>query len=168
MVPATAVDLLRSIRQTLGEGWQGDRADAPMLLIGMDLVKDTAVLLAAYDDAQGITARFNLNLAVRINRELGGDIPIDALVHRAVWNDAFARVEMHLEAARDIDFTVAEQSFTMQAGETIHTENSHKFTRRSAAMLLQAGGWTPLQRWQDDAAQFSVILAYASEERSAP
>lgn len=168
MVPATAVDLLRSIKQTLGHGWKGDPANAPMLLIGMDLVKDPAVLLAAYDDAQGITARFNKNLALRINRELGGDIPLEALAHRAVWNDAFARIEMHLEALRDMAFTVAGCSFTMRRGETIHTENSHKFTRRSADLLLQAGGWTPLQRWRDDAAQFSVILARASETRGAP
>ena len=114
MVPATAVDLLRSIKQTLAEGWRDDPADAPMLLIGMDLVKDPAVLLAAYDDAQAITARFNCNLAVRINRELAGDIPLEALAHGAVWNDDFARIEMHLEARRDIAFTVAGQSFTMR------------------------------------------------------
>ena len=160
MVPRTAVDLLRSMRQTLGEG--------SMLLIGMDLIKDRAVLEAAYDDAAGVTAAFNVNLATRINRELDGTIPVDALRHVARWQDDFARVEMHLEAKRDIAFRVAGHDFTMRKGETIHTENSHKFDTRSASMLLLAGGWTPCQRWTDGEQRFSVILAEASEARSAP
>lgn len=168
MVPRTAVDLLRSIRDTLGEGWDGMSADAPLLLIGMDLVKAPAVLLAAYDDAAGVTARFNLNLAERIKRELDSDIPVDALRHRAVWNDTDARIEMHLVATRAIAFRVGGRSFAMADGETIHTENSHKFTRRSANLLLQAGGWTPVQRWLDEAESFSLILARASEQRGAP
>lgn len=168
MVPRTAVDLLRSMKATLGEDWNGNPAEAPLLLIGMDLVKDPAVLTAAYDDAAGVTARFNRNLAARINRELGGDIPFDALTHKAVWNDDFARVEMHLEAARPIAFTVAGQQFAMRTGETIHTENSHKFTRRSANLLLQAGGWSPQERWLDSKERFSLILARATEPRNAP
>lgn len=160
MVPRTAVDLLRTMRETLGEGSK--------LLIGMDLVKDPAVLEAAYDDAKGVTAEFNLNLARRINRELGGTIPVDQLAHVARWNDDFARVEMHLEAKADIAFEVAGHSFTMRSGETIHTENSHKFTRRSSATLLLAGGWTPVTRWLDSGEQFSLILAEASIPRSAP
>ena len=163
MVPQTAVDLLRSMRATLG----GEGA-APLLLIGMDLVKDRTVLEAAYDDARGVTGEFNLNLARRINRELDGSIPVDDLRHVARWNDDFARVEMHLEAAQDIAFSVCNRSFTMTAGETIHTENSHKFTRRSANTLLLAGGWTPRQRWMDAKERFSVILAEATEKRNAP
>ena len=164
MVPRTAVDLLRSMLATLG----AEEGEKPLLLIGMDLVKDKAVLEAAYDDARGITAEFNLNLARRINRELGGTIPVEALRHRAPWNDDFARVEMHLEATRDIHFDVAGQHFTMRAGETIHTENSHKFTRRSANTLLLAGGWTPIERWTDGEERFSLILAEATEKRDAP
>lgn len=160
MVPRTAVDLLRSMRETLG-------SDA-LLLIGMDRVKDPAVLTAAYDDAQGVTAAFNLNLAVRINRELGGTIPEDALRHKAVWNDMLGRIEMHLEAARDIAFEVAGQPFAMRAGETIHTENSHKYDTRAATMLLLAGGWTPREVWCDAQDWFTVILAEASEYRTAP
>ena len=163
MVPRTAVDLLRSMRATLG-----GPDDTPQLLIGMDLVKDAAVLEAAYDDARGVTAQFNLNLARRINRELGGTIPIDAMRHVARWNDQFARIEMHLEATRPIDFAVGNHTFAMQRGETIHTENSHKFTRRSANMLLLAGGWTPRHRWTDRNTLFSVILAEATERRDAP
>lgn len=164
MVARTSVDLLRSMRATLG----GTEADRPLLLIGMDLVKDASVLEAAYDDAKGVTAAFNLNLAQRINRELEGTLPVESLKHRAVWNDDFARVEMHLEAQRDIAFTVSGESFAMQKGETIHTENSHKFTRRSANLLLLAGGWTPLKRLTDSQGRFSLILAEASEHRDAP
>lgn len=160
MVARTAVDLLRTMRATLGEGSQ--------LLIGMDLVKDAALLEAAYDDAAGITAAFNLNLAHRINRELGGTIPVDKLTHRAVWNDTYARIEMHLVAREDLSFDVSGTRFDMRAGETIHTENSHKFELRSQNTLLLAGGWTPRRRWTDSAERFSVILADATLPRSAP
>ena len=164
MVPRTAVDLLRSMRLTL----QADHGVQPLLLIGMDLVKDPAVLIAAYDDAKGVTAAFNLNLIRRINRELAGTIPADALRHLARWNDDFARIEMHLEAMRDIEFQVSGETFAMTASETIHTENSHKFTRRSANLLLAAAGWTPRKRWLDRARQFSLILAEATAPRNAP
>lgn len=160
MVPRTATDLLRTMRETLGEGSH--------LLIGMDLVKNPAVLVAAYDDAAGVTAAFNLNLAERINRELGGTIPLEALRHEARWNDDFSRIEMHLRAIRPIAFEIAGRTFTMAEGETIHTENSHKFSRRSANTLLLAGGWTPRMRWLDGEGRFSVILADATVARSAP
>ncbi len=160
MVARTAVDLLRTMRATLGEGSQ--------LLIGMDLVKDPAVLEAAYDDAAGVTARFNLNLAERINRELEGSIPVDLLRHVARWNDEYSRIEMHLEAIEPITFKVSGRAFSMTEGETIHTENSHKFSRRSSTTLLLAGGWTPRQRWMDGEERFSLILADATVPRSAP
>ncbi len=160
MVPATATDLLRSMRATLGEG--------ALLLIGMDLVKDTGVLIAAYNDAAGVTARFNRNLLHRINRELEGDIPVDAFAHAARWNDVYARIEMHLLARRDVAFAVSGHGFAMREGETIHTENSHKFTRRTSNMLLAAGGWEPRARWTDSAGQFSLLLAEATPPRSAP
>ena len=160
MVAATATDLLRSMRASLGEG--------ALLLIGMDQVKDESVLLAAYDDTEGVTAAFNRNLAVRVNRELDGDIPLAALHHDARWNDALARIEMHLVAEEDIAFTVSGQHFTMRAGESIHTENSHKFTKRSAQLLLAAGGWEPRARWTDAAGQFALYLAEAVPPRSAP
>ena len=140
----------------------------PLLLIGMDLVKDQQVLEAAYDDSQGVTGEFNLNLARRINRELDGNIPVEALRHIAPWNDDFARIEMRLEAIDDIEFEVAGERFSMRRGETIHTENSHKFTRRSANTLLLAGGWTPQARWTDSGDRFSLILAEATEKRDAP
>jgi dimethylhistidine N-methyltransferase len=160
MIPATGVDLLRAMRRTLGTGaW---------LFIGFDRVKDPAELLQAYDDGAGTTARFNLNLLERINRELGGDIPAEAFRHRAVWNDRLSRVEMHLEATVDVRFEVSGSPFTMTAGETIHTENSHKYGERDARLLLLAGGWTPVEEWTDEGARFALVLARAEPERSAP
>lgn len=160
MVARTAVDLLRSMRQTLGTG--------SMLLIGMDLIKDAAVLEAAYDDAASVTAEFNLNLLRRINRELNGTIPAEKMRHKAVWNDTYARIEMHLEATEDLSFDVSGRHFVMTRGETIHTENSHKFDRRSQYTLLLAGGWTPRERWTDAQERFSLILAEAAAPREAP
>jgi dimethylhistidine N-methyltransferase len=160
MVPASGVDLLRAMRRTLGTGaW---------LLIGFDRVKAPAELLRAYDDEAGTTAAFNLNLLDRINRELAGDIPIDAFRHRAVWNEKLSRIEMHLQATRDVGFEVADRHFSMSAGETIHTENSHKYGERDARLLLLAGGWTPAEEWTDEGARFALVLARADPERSAP
>lgn len=160
MIPLMAVDLLRAMRASLGIG--------AMLLIGMDRIKGEDVLVPAYDDAQGVTAAFNLNLLERINRELDGDVPVEAFRHKAVWNDDRARIEMHLEAVRDVAFTVDGRSFQMAAGETIHTENSHKYGERDARILLRAGGWTPVAAWTDPEGLFGVYLAEAQVERPAP
>ena len=146
-----AADLLRTMAATLGSG--------SMLLIGIDRIKDPRILLPAYDDAQGVTAAFNLNLLHRINRELEGSVPVDAFRHVARWNDAEARVEMHLEAARKIHFEVCGRKFSMVKRETIHTENSFKYDRQEARMLLRAGGWAPIADWTDQRELFSLILA---------
>lgn len=151
MEPSAAVDLLRAMRRLLGDG--------AMLLIGMDRIKDESRLVRAYDDAAGVTAAFNLNLITRINRELHGDMPIDAFVHRALWNDGKARIEMHLEATRALHFQVAGHAFTMDEGETIHTESSHKYGPRDSRLLLRAAGWEPTREWTDDEGLFSLILA---------
>jgi dimethylhistidine N-methyltransferase len=160
LVPRTAVDLLRAMKDTLGPG--------AFLLIGMDRIKDVGVLMRAYDDAAGITAEFNLNLLHRINRELGGDIEVEAFRHRAVWNDAMGRIEMHLEALRDLGFSVAGVRFAMKAGETIHTENSHKYGLRDSRLLLRAAGWGVVEQWTDPDEQFAMILAQAEAPRFAP
>ncbi|OYY66750.1 L-histidine N(alpha)-methyltransferase [Sphingomonas sp. 28-62-11] len=160
MIPASAVDLLRAMRKWLDTG--------AMLLIGMDRLKDEDVLVRAYDDAQGVTAAFNLNLLERINRELDGTIPVEAFRHRAIWNDMRSRIEMHLEAQRDIDFTIEGRPFAMAAGETVHTENSHKYGPRDARILLRAGGWTPIAEWTDADDRFALILAEAQAPRTAP
>jgi L-histidine N-alpha-methyltransferase len=159
-VPRSATDLLRHFRELLGTGSH--------LLIGMDRVKPVERLIAAYDDPDGVTARFNLNLAARINRELGGTIPLDAFRHEARWNDILSRIEMHWVAVRDVEFTVAGQPFVFSAGSSIHTENSHKYERRGARLLLLAGGWTPIAEWSDPAGDFAVVLAEAQPNRSAP
>lgn len=146
-----AVDFLRTIGRTLGED--------SLLLIGIDRTKDRERLIAAYDDSQGVTAQFNLNLLHRINRELQATIPVEAFRHLARWNDFESRIEMHLEAVRDIDFTVAGEAFSMAAGETIHTENSVKYGPRDARTLLRAGGWSPLAEWTDTEELFALLLA---------
>lgn len=160
LVPPSAVDLLRSMRSTLGADGQ--------LLIGIDCIKSTDVLIPAYDDAAGVTARFNLNLLHRINRELAADVPVGDFAHKIVWNEALSRIEMHLEAQRTLSFTIAGHRFALAQGETIHSENSHKYGERDANLLLLAGGWTPIQRWTDPHGQMMLILAEASENRTAP
>jgi dimethylhistidine N-methyltransferase len=160
LVPRTAVDLLRAMKETLGEGSR--------LVIGMDRIKDVDVLQRAYDDAAGVTARFNLNLLHRINAELGGDIDVSAFRHRAIWNDEMSRIEMHLEALRDVAFTIAGQSFAFAAGATIHTENSHKYGHRDSRLLLRAAGWGVVHDWTDEREWFSIILAEAEPPRFAP
>ena len=159
-VPRSATDLLRHFRALLGTG--------SLLLIGMDRVKPIDRLIAAYDEPEGVTAAFNLNLLERINRELDGAIPIDAFQHEARWNDILSRIEMHLRATRDVEFTVCGSPFSFHAGETIHTENSHKYGRRGARLLLLAGGWTPIAEWTDAAEDFSIVLAEAQPNRFAP
>jgi dimethylhistidine N-methyltransferase len=160
LVPGSAVDLLRAMRETLGTGaW---------MLIGMDRIKDEGTLLAAYDDPAGVTAEFNLNLLARINRELSGTIPLQAFRHRALWNERLARIEMHLEAQRDVELSVDGIGFSMRAGQTIHTENSHKYGERDARLLLTAGGWTVAEEWTDSEGSFALLLARAEPERFAP
>jgi dimethylhistidine N-methyltransferase len=159
-VPESATNLLRGFRAMLGTGAQ--------LLIGMDRVKPVDRLIAAYDDPEGVTGEFNLNLLERINRELDGDIPVDAFRHEARWNEMLSRIEMHLVASRDVDFTVDGHRFSFAVGRTMHTENSHKYSEASARLLLLAGGWTPAKEWVDPAGDFAIILAEAAPERFAP
>ncbi|MFN3450842.1 MAG: L-histidine N(alpha)-methyltransferase [Sphingorhabdus sp.] len=159
-VPRTSVDLLRHMRSVLGEGAK--------LLIGFDRIKPEDVLIPAYDDAAGVTAAFNLNLLHRINGELEGDIPVDAFVHDVRWNDMQSRIEMHLRCVRDVQFTVAGEAFAMQAGESIHTENSHKYDLRGLRLLLRSGCWTPIADYSDPKDWFTLVLAEAAPLFAAP
>ena len=154
--PARAVDLLRSFRATLGTGAR--------LVIGMDLCKAPSLLEAAYDDAAGVTAAFNRNLLNRINRELGGTIPVDAFEHRAAWNDLLGRIEMHLVASRAVRFEAAGEQFSLQRGETIHTENSYKYTPEEARLLARAAGWEPMAMWNDPDGLFSLHVWAAATD----
>jgi L-histidine N-alpha-methyltransferase len=160
MVAHAATSLLRAMRETLGTG--------AMLLIGIDCPKDKETLVQAYDDLQGVTAAFNLNLLHRINRELGGNIPVAAFSHGARWNGTETRIEMHLAADRDVAFTIDGRRFTMSAGDTLHTENSHKYDLDGARLLLRAGAWTPIREWTDPKKHFALILAEARPASTAP
>lgn len=160
MTPSSAVDLLRRFARTLGP--------KAHLLIGIDLRKDRRILEPAYNDEAGITAAFNKNILRRMNRELGGDIPLDAFQHRSVWSETEGRIEMHIVATRDVSFTVAGQTWRMKAGETIHTENSYKYGAQEARLLARAGGWEPVTMWCDDRGLFSLHFWTAKRPRIEP
>ncbi|MBX6745740.1 MAG: L-histidine N(alpha)-methyltransferase [Acetobacteraceae bacterium] len=151
--PEEAVDFLRRARCSLGRGAR--------LLLGADLVKDRAVLEAAYDDAAGVTAAFDLNLLNRLNREVGADFDLSSFRHRAVWNAALERVEMHLVSLRAQSVRLGGREIRFAAGETIHTENSHKYRPERLAALAGAGGWRVAAMWTDPARLFSVWLLEA-------
>ncbi len=159
-VPRSATDLLRQFRALLGPGSQ--------LLIGIDRVKPVERLIAAYDDPEGVTAQFTLNLLTRINRELDGNVPVESFRHEARWNDILSRIEIHLVAERDLTFSAAGRSFRFAEGSSIHVENSHKYGPRGARVLLLAGGWTPIAEWSDPGGDFAEVLSFAQPERFAP
>ena len=126
------------------------------MLVGVDLKKDPAVLHAAYNDAQGVTAAFNLNLLTRINRELGADFDVDAFRHEAIWNAAIGRIEMHLVSRRAQSVRLLGRRFDLRAGETIHTENSHKYRPAAFHEMAARAGWGVADWWSDPAGLFSV------------
>ncbi|MBI1354928.1 MAG: L-histidine N(alpha)-methyltransferase [Acidobacteria bacterium] len=146
--PSEAVGFLCNTAQTIGPGGS--------LLIGVDLDKDARILDAAYDDAAGVTAAFNLNLLRRINRELDADFDLGAFEHKAFYNRPAGRVEMHLASLRDQQVRVGEAVFGFAAGETIHTENSHKFTLEGFQRLAEQAGFRPVRVWTDPDGLFSL------------
>ncbi|MEM7442982.1 MAG: L-histidine N(alpha)-methyltransferase [Pseudomonadota bacterium] len=129
-----------------------------MLIIGVDLRKERHVLEAAYDDADRVTAAFNLNLLVRINRELGGEFEIDAFKHEARYNDTAGRVEMHLVSLSDQTVAIGSFDADFKAGESIHSENSYKYTLDGFQALAREGGWKSRDVWTDSRQRFSVHL----------
>ncbi len=151
--PREARTILRNLRSELRAG------DA--LLLGTDMVKDEATLVRAYDDRDGITAAFNLNILHRLNRELGANFDTGFFRHRARWNRVESRIEMHLESTRDqsVDIPAAQLSVQFAALETIHTENSYKFTRNSLAALLDDAGFAVEQMWMDPRQWYALTLA---------
>ncbi|MEO0560043.1 MAG: L-histidine N(alpha)-methyltransferase, partial [Bacteroidota bacterium] len=126
------------------------------LILGADLEKDKAVLELAYDDPEGVTAAFNKNLLVRMNRELGADANLDAWAHRAMYNEDRGRVEMHLVSRAEQTLTVCGRPFHFEGGETIHTENSYKYTPTAMRQLAAKAGFRFHKRWTDPKAWFSV------------
>ena len=148
LTPLEAQRLLRVFRAVLSPGGR--------LIVGVDLKKDLGVLLPAYNDAAGVTAAFNLNLLARINRELGGNFDLDAFRHEAIYNPRDGRIEMHLTSAADQDVRVRGRRFHFRKGETIHTENSYKYSVRQFQDLARSAGWNPTRVWTDPRALFSV------------
>jgi L-histidine Nalpha-methyltransferase len=157
LAPPAAEHFLRRMGRLAGPGG--------MLLIGVDTEKDPRVLEAAYDDARGVTAAFNLNLLARLNRELGADFDLEAFAHRAVYDRRRRRVEMHLRSAGAQTVRVAGHDVAFAAGETIHTESSHKYAPEAFAKLAERAGWRSRRMWLDDRGLFSVHL-YAWPEAS--
>jgi dimethylhistidine N-methyltransferase len=146
--PEDAAEFLAQAGRILGNG--------STMIIGIDLIKDTAVLNAAYDDPAGVTAKFNLNILRRMNRELGGDFDLSAFRHCAFYDVEGHRIEMHLKSLKEQTVTVAGRNFRFAAGETIHTENSYKYTVESFRALAQSAGWRPVATWTDENALFSI------------
>jgi len=150
LVPDDAVAFLRNVAATLGAGAR--------FVVGVDLRKDRAVLVPAYDDAQGVTAAFNLNLLARLNREGGANFDLDRFRHRAVWNEEEGRIEMHLESLQAQTVIIAGTPVHFRAGETIHTENSYKHTIAGFQALARLAGWIPEAHWTDEAGLVSLHL----------
>jgi dimethylhistidine N-methyltransferase len=152
--PENARDFLAGISETIG-------VDG-LLLIGVDLKKDASRLVAAYDDAKGVTAAFNLNLLQRINFELGGDFDLTLFRHIARYSKVNGRIEMHLESCTDQTVRIGDHAFDFEAGETIHTENSYKFSSDEFQALAQSAGFDHVQSWSDPEDLFSVMLFHVS------
>ncbi len=148
--PSDAIALLQSARRILGAEAQ--------FLVGVDLIKEKDVLLAAYDDAAGITAAFNKNLLGHINRRLDSDIDLTAFSHRAIWNEERSRIEMHLVSACEQTLSIGGDDFVLKKDETIHTENAHKYTVDGFTALVRDAGWDVVKTWQSDAPRFAVFL----------
>lgn len=137
-------------------------ADADYFLIGVDLKKDKAVLEAAYDDAAGVTAAFNLNILRRINRELGATFDLAKFKHRAAYNEKRGRVEMHIDSVSPQRVRVGDHYFDFAAGESIHSENSYKYGEDEFENMTLSTGWQKQQLWTDPDKMFAVFLLKAA------
>jgi dimethylhistidine N-methyltransferase len=153
--PSAALHVLRGVRKQLSPG---DR-----LLLGVDMVKDLPALLAAYDDAKGVTADFNRNVLLRINRELDANFHPRCFRHKVRWNGELSRIEMHLESLirQKVEIRGLGLEISLRRGETIHTENSYKFNAKQLEQLMSRSGFKLQQRWMDEKKWFSVVLAEA-------
>jgi dimethylhistidine N-methyltransferase len=146
--PHAAAAFLRNAADILGPG--------ALMIVGADLVKPAGILNAAYNDNQGVTARFNLNLLTRINRELGGNFDPSAFEHHAFFNRERSRIEMHLASLKKQKVRVAGETFEFRMGETIHTECSYKYSVESLGALARGVGWVPAKVWTDRQGLFSI------------
>lgn len=153
--PDEARAFLRSAREILGD-------DAQMI-IGVDLEKNERVLYDAYNDAAGVTARFNLNVLVRINRELGANFDVSSFMHRSVYNRERHRIEMHLIAKKAQSVRILGRNFSFRPGESIHTESSYKYSFERFTTLAQNSGWSVRESWTDKDRMFSVHALTADD-----
>jgi dimethylhistidine N-methyltransferase len=153
--PHEACAFLRSAREILGNGAQ--------MIIGVDLEKNERALYDAYNDAAGVTARFNLNVLVRINRELGGNFDLSAFMHRSIYNRERHRIEMHLISKKAQTVRILGRNFSFRPGESIHTENSYKYSLERFTALARGSGWSVRESWTDAAKMFSVHALVASD-----
>jgi L-histidine Nalpha-methyltransferase len=156
--PHEAAAFLRHVGKILGPGAR--------LIIGADLIKPAEVLNAAYNDKDGVTAQFNLNLLARINRELGGNFNLDSFEHHAFYNRERNRVEMHLASLKRQKVKVAGETVDFRAGETIHTENSYKYSIEKLGALARGAGWRPLGAWTDARDYFSIQAFELADDQS--
>jgi len=153
--PHEAAAFLRRAARILGAG--------SVLVVGVDLVKAPDILYRAYNDAEGVTAKFNLNLLARINRELSANFDLAAFEHHAFYNAECNRIEMHLASTKRQKVRIRDMTIEFRAGETIHTENSYKYSIDSFRALTHGSGWSPLAAWTDGL--FSVHALLMTEDR---
>jgi dimethylhistidine N-methyltransferase len=158
--PHQAANFLHHAASILGRG--------SLMLIGVDLIKDPTILNAAYNDEGGVTARFNLNVLKRMNRELNANFNLETFEHHAFFNRARGRVEMHLASRKRQKVRVAGDTFSFDIGETIHTENSYKYSVQSFGALARGAGWSPLCSWTDGDGYFSIQAFTHAPERGTP
>jgi dimethylhistidine N-methyltransferase len=158
--PHEAASFLRNAGKMLGTGAK--------IIIGADLVKPVEILNAAYNDAAGVTAAFNMNLLSRMNRELGANFRLECFEHHAFFNRERSRIEMHLASLKRQKVRVAGETFDFRAGETIHTENSYKYSVDSLRALARGVGWLPDGVWTDAKDYFSVQAFSFSDEPPRP
>ncbi len=148
--PRDALTFLERVSTDLGPG--------ALFLVGVDTRKAERTLVRAYDDAHGTTASFNMNLLRRANLEIGADFNLNAFEHQSRWNDTESRIEMHLLSRRAQTVHIGDQEFTVDRGETIHTENSYKYGAREFELLARCSGWTPRAAWTDAGCLYSLHL----------
>jgi len=153
--------LLKTIRGSMGEG--------DLFLIGLDLVKERDVLEGAYDDEQGITAQFNLNVLERINSDLGANFELDNFSHHSVYNEEERRVEMYLRSLKEQSVSIPKANLSLDLGrnELIHTENSHKFSIPQIDSMMTGSGFEILRLWQDSGRRFAMLLLAKNQASSA-
>jgi dimethylhistidine N-methyltransferase len=157
--PHEACTFLRNAGSILGSG--------AIFIVGVDLVKDRAVLNAAYNDAAGVTAKFNLNVLARINRELGANFNLKCFEHHAFFNRERSRIEMHLASIKRQKVKIGGETIEFRPGETIHTENSYKYTLKSFSALARGSGWSVKAAWTDPSKYFAVYALRRQDDTEA-